>query len=501
MNRATTRFFQLVIAAFAGAALFVACDRVVLPRLVPYFGTSSDGEEKTGRGPISSSGKSEFSRFEVVAPGRLQPRGGVIDVGGLMGDRVGSVCVKEGDRVTEGQPLASLASHDEARAQENATVAQLDEADKRLKAETAYSQSLVEQAKIVQREAQQLDPLDVEAKKAEVAGLKSALDADGKEADRWKTLENGPGPSQKADQHDLILKSDAQKLNAAQALLKKAERAVELKNEAAKAQVEAAGAALERVKASDQRESLKQSLALAKARVDRTILRAPSNGVILKVLSHPGAATGQHPILKMADTSAMYAVAEVPEEAIRLVKPGQPATVESTAVKAPLKACDLQLMRPANASELPPKANNLMVVADVGNVLYFRIFDRNGEKIVDTNENERKGQSREIEDLKTQLEGVWPPHELDDSAKDAIKSAVASIVSRLEGTVERVGTMVFKNEVRPIDPMISPDAHVVEVWVALKSPGEVADLINHQVDVRIRVAEPDGAGKSPSAKK
>ena len=152
------------------------------------------------------------------------------------------------------------------------------------------------------------------------------------------------------------------------------------------------------MEASAQIESLVKNLDLAEARLNRTVLKAPHDGCILKVLTHPGESTDRLPILRMGDTKAMYAVAEVYETDVVLVRKGQPATVFSPAL------------------------------------------DR-----------------------------------------------------ELTGKVERVGQLVFKNNVLHVDPAADVDARVVEVWILLDSPETVARLTNLQVDVKIDVTGPPGA--------
>ena len=79
----------------------------------------------------------------------------------------------------------------------------------------------------------------------------------------------------------------------------------------------------------------------------------------------------------------------------------------------PLKGCDLRLMSSVNnVSGIPTAGKNLIIVAAVNNVLHFRIFDGDGKMVVDTDEKRLTEQARQIEDLKKQLESLWPPHEL-----------------------------------------------------------------------------------------
>lgn len=91
---------------------------------------------------------------------------------------------------------------------------------------------------------------------------------------------------------------------------------------------------------------------------------------------------------------------------------------------------DLRLMSSLNdVSGIPTEGKNLIIVAAVNNGLHFRIFDGNGKVVVDTDEKRLTGQARQIEDLRKQLESLWPPHELTRSDKDRVITAVTSIVS------------------------------------------------------------------------
>jgi len=396
MSKATRLFLQLLLAALTGAAIFAAGGYYLYPYLYAYLPPPAAAQSRS-HGQVLS-GLKRFGELRttdtptpISALGRLQPRGAVTDIAGLVGDRLGSLEVKEGDQVKEGKVLGYLESHAEAEAQWDTAAAQLAEANARLKAETAYSKAKVEEARIAVRQARDLEPLDIQAQKDRVDLLQIALET---EQAGLKRLQNaGPGavPAQKLDQQRLLVSRDLQELREAKTILEKMQTGAGLKSEAALAQLHAAEAELNRVEASASIQSLTRSLALAKARLDRTVLKAPCDGRILKVLTRPGASADHQPILKMGDTQHMYVVAEVYETDIHGVQVGQQATVTSLALSQPLK-----------------------------------------------------------------------------------------------GTVERIGQMVFKNDVLSVDPAADADARVVDVWIALLNPPEtVAGLTNLQVDVKI----------------
>jgi HlyD family secretion protein len=327
----------------------------------------------------------------VAALGRLTPRGGVIDVGGLPGDRLGSLRVEEGQWVEQGAILGTLDSHAERRAEREALATQLAEAEERLAAETAHDNALLEEAEVSVSQARQLGPLAVRAQEAQVELWQGELSAARAKLQRLKAV-TAPGAvaAEMIDQQTQLVRRAQEELNAARAALAKARAAQDLDLERAQAVRKAAQTALRRSRASAPIASLKKSLAAADVRLDRTVLRAPRAGSILKVLARPGERLEQKPTLKMGDTGVMYALAEVYETDVLWLRPGLPARVTSSAL---------------------PRA--------------------------------------------------------------------------LTGTVERIGRMVFKNDVLHVDPAADADARVVEVWIRLDSSDEAARLTSLQVDVVI----------------
>src|SRR4051812_48075694 len=93
------------------------------------------------------------------------------------------------------------------------------------------------------------------------------------------------------------------------------------------------------------------------------------------------------------------------------------------------EAYDLRLMSSVpDVSGIPREGRNLVVVAAVGEELHFRIFDGDGQQIVDTDARSLTGQAQQIADLNIQLQDLWPPHELTRDEKDGVIRAARSVV-------------------------------------------------------------------------
>jgi hypothetical protein len=93
---------------------------------------------------------------------------------------------------------------------------------------------------------------------------------------------------------------------------------------------------------------------------------------------------------------------------------------------------DLRLMRSFKAAEdvVPDhKEKRLVIVAAERNHLHFRIFDGDDNAVVDTDEKKLTKQARRIDDLKKQLEGLWPLDEVPDFQKTYAVISVTRIVA------------------------------------------------------------------------
>ena len=101
---------------------------------------------------------------------------------------------------------------------------------------------------------------------------------------------------------------------------------------------------------------------------------------------------------------------------------------EVRSVRAAFPRCGLRLMPSVNdVSGIPAEGKDLIIVAAVNGVLHFRVFDADGKVAVDTDEKRLTEQARKTEDLRKQLETLWPPHELTIGEKGRVITAVTSI--------------------------------------------------------------------------
>ena len=319
----------LVVAALGVGGFFLY--RHLFPEKSPPLAETSS--ERLGR--LSSFRKvhSDKPPTSVAALGRLTPQGEIIDIGGLMGDRLGELRVAENDWVEQGAILGQLESHRERKAERDALAAQLGEAKERLAAELAYCDALIRKAEVAVRQAEEIAPLDVQAQEAKVRLLQTELTTVQTDQERLRSV-TAPGAvsPQTLDQHTQLVRRAQQELIAAEANLTKARHAESIGREQAQAELVAARAGRRKAEVAVQIESLTKNLALADVRLERTILRAPRAGRVFKVKSRPGERVDQKPILQLGDTRVMYAVTEVYETDVLSVQPGQQAHIYSAAL-------------------------------------------------------------------------------------------------------------------------------------------------------------------------
>jgi HlyD family secretion protein len=280
--------------------------------LKPGGGTSSPIAVpigQTGGGPGGTAPATAVQRT-VVGLAKLLPEGEVVTVAppfGAADARVASLTVREGDRVEQGQVLATLDSErpllaavESARAQvaaRQATLAHVrasvqasrDEARSSLaRAETAFQNAA--------REFERVDALRQRGYAAEQAfdQRRAARDDAAREIERARATLSRYGSGDIDDQTDVIVA--ARNVDAAKA-----------------------------------------DLARAVADLDRAYVHAPLTGTVLTVHVRPGEKPGAQGLMNLGDIEQMNAEVEVYQTQIGRVAPGDPVEMTAEALPQPLR--------------------------------------------------------------------------------------------------------------------------------------------------------------------
>jgi HlyD family secretion protein len=289
---------------------------------------------------------------KIAALGRLEPDSEVIQLSAplaLDGDRVLELRVKEGDWVKLGQIIAVLDSRNrledelrQAREQVSIAQAKLDQ----IKAGAKSGEIAAQQAEIERLEAEQQGNLAAQA--TTIARLTSELRNAEAEYDRYQSLyQQGAISASQRDSKRLTLdtartnlqeaqavqnrirSTSPQQLNQAKATLDRIAEVRPVDVKAIQVEVNSAIAAVER----------------AETALDKTYIRAPMAGQILKIHTRPGEKVSDRGVADLAQMKQMIAIAEVYQSDIGKVKIGQSAQVRSQAFSGELKGTIIDIGR------------------------------------------------------------------------------------------------------------------------------------------------------------
>ncbi|MGB8700040.1 MAG: efflux RND transporter periplasmic adaptor subunit, partial [Thermosynechococcaceae cyanobacterium] len=178
------------------------------------------------------------------------------------------------------------------------------------------------------------------AQEATIRRLQAELAIAQKDLDRFRELNRSGAVSQKeVDDKQLVYQTQSGELQEAEAQRAKIQQEWRTDRDNMLAQVQTAQADKARSQAQIQIETARSNLKLAQTRLDRTVIRAPRSGQILKVLKKQGeslemsssGSSGGEGIVELGDTRQMYVVAEVYETDVGRIKVGQSATISSAA--------------------------------------------------------------------------------------------------------------------------------------------------------------------------
>lgn len=283
-------------------------------------------------------------RVEVAALGRLEPEGEVIRVGGPSTERLARLTVQQGDTVQTGQVLAYLDSYEERKAERDLAASQLAEAQRRLRNTTTVGQAQVQEAQTRLRQVQAPGQAELAAQEArireseaELAQEEANLVKAQQDLQRFTELvQQGAVSQQQADNARTTYEATLARRNAAQQQIQTEQATLvrirtqwqeDIRNAQAEVRSQQANVPLSQTQVAV--ESARQNLALAEARLERTIIRAPQAGRVLRIITRGGEVVSADGILDLGNTSQMYVVAEVYETDVGLVQRGQPATISS----------------------------------------------------------------------------------------------------------------------------------------------------------------------------
>ena len=299
-----------------------------------------DNSSITGNQVIAQddlSEKDSTHRNYVTALGRLEPESEVIDISGPAGTRLISLAVSEGDRVKAGDDLAHLDGYDQKLAAKKRAEILLQEGWELHEAETINGEASIEEAELRLSQVNTLMSLEIKTQEAVVKRIEGDIDNARRSLDRLSKLrEKNTATEQAVDDQNAAVLRFQEELAQANYNLARMRASQDIERLMATQKLRGAKATLESAQIGTRIQSLTADLDLAEAELEQLTIRAPINGVILKVLTWPGEKIGDQPILKMGNIDQMYAVAEVYETDIRFIKAGMQATVTSPALKNPL---------------------------------------------------------------------------------------------------------------------------------------------------------------------
>jgi HlyD family secretion protein len=241
----------------------------------------------------------------ISAPGRVEAVSEEVRVSSELSGRLHSVLVEEGDRIHQGQVLAQIENDD------------------------YLARVAAAEATLAQRQAELLRTIngarsqERRAAEANRQAAKAVLETARREADRRHNL---------ADR-DMISRDEAERYQrayqVAQAEYERASQEFSL--------VDADAREEDRRRAEAAVATAKAQLAEARAYLEKTYIRSPLNGIVLRKLRHPGESVSTQfdsPIVTLADDSSLRVRLDVDETDVAHLRVGQPAYVTAEAYGA-----------------------------------------------------------------------------------------------------------------------------------------------------------------------
>jgi HlyD family secretion protein len=280
----------------------------------------------------------------IAALGRLEPQGEVIRLSApdsQTGVRVAKLLVNKGDKVRQGQVVATLDSYNLRfaaleKAQKQVLVAQA--SFNQVKAGAKAGDISAQEATIARLEAELRG--EVSAQEATIARLKADLRNAESENQRYQKLyKEGAISASDSDTKGLRVETVQQQFNEAKASLNRTVETIQKQLSEAKAKLKS----IAEVRPTDVQaaqadvDSAIASVKQAQADWYLSIVRSPFAGQILKINTWPGEIISSTGIADLGRTQQMYVVAEVYETDIEKVRVGQSAIITGDAFSGKLR--------------------------------------------------------------------------------------------------------------------------------------------------------------------
>ena len=276
----------------------------------------------------------------VTALGRLEPSGEIIEISassGSEGNRIEELLVKQGDQIKAGDVIAVLDSRDRLQAalnqaQEQVRIAQANLALVKAGAKTGEIQA--QQAAIARIQIERDN--NIAAQTAMVARMQAELNNAQVEYQRYQTLyQDGAISASERDSKYLAQETAKKQLAEAQANLNRIKSGQQEQLAEAKATLDqiAEVRPVDIAVAQAEVREAQAAVQTAQAELDQAYIKSPQAGTVIKIMTRPGeVVASDEGIVRIGQTSQMYAVAEVYESDIGKVKLGQSVNVTSSAL-------------------------------------------------------------------------------------------------------------------------------------------------------------------------
>jgi HlyD family secretion protein len=280
----------------------------------------------------------------VTALGRLEPSGEIIEISassGSEGNRIEELLVKQGDQVKAGDVIAVLDSRDRLQSALNQSQSQVRVAQANLalvKAGAKTGEIQAQEAAIARIEAERSN--DIMAQTAMVERMQAELNNAQVEYQRYQNLyQDGAISASERDSKYLALATAKEQVEEAQANLNRIKSGQQEQLAEAKATLNkiAEVRPVDIAVAEAEIREAQAAVKTAQAELDQAYIKSPQAGTVIKIMTRPGeVVASDEGIVRIGQTSQMYAVAEVYESDIGKVKLGQPVSVTSSALSQKL---------------------------------------------------------------------------------------------------------------------------------------------------------------------